>query len=232
MKPETWLQTLNCAVEGLLHAVRSQRHVRWHAFAGLAVLILAPLTGVSPAEFALLCLAAAAVLVAELLNTALEAAVDLACPEVHPLAKVSKDVAAAAVLVAAFAAAAVGWVVFFPKLGRAVERGLVAVDEREPVAFVAALLVVLVAVVVLKALWGRGTPLHGGFPSGHSAVSFSLATLLALRSRDPVVAAVGGLLALMVSHSRLLLRVHTRSEVAAGSALGVALGALLYWLLF
>ena len=63
-------------------------------------------------------------------------------------------------------------------------------------------------------------------------MSFSLATLLALRSGDPIVAVVSGLLALMVSHSRLLLQVHTRSEVAAGGALGVALGALLYWLLF
>ncbi len=231
MKPESWLQTLNCAVEGILHSVKTQRHMRWHSLAALVVLVLAPRFGVTPGEFALLCLAVALVLIAELINTALEFTVDLACPEFHPLAGAAKDVAAGAVLVAAFAAAAVGWVVLYPKVEGGTARVLGELNQREPVMLASSVLAVLVVVVLAKALTGRGRPLYGGLPSGHAAVSFALATLLTLRAGDLTTAVVTGVLALMVSHSRLLERIHTRGEVVAGAALGVTLGAVLFWLL-
>lgn len=232
MKPGSWLETLNCAVEGILQAARTQRHVRWHTLACLAVLVVAPRFPITPTEFALLCLAAGIVLASELLNTAVETAVDLACPDFHPLARAAKDVAAGAVLVAAFAAAAVGWVVLFPKVSGRASRLLVALNQREPIAFASLLLAVLVVVVLVKSYMGRGTLLHGGFPSGHSAVSFAIATLLALRTRDATVALLSILLALMVSHSRLLLRIHSRGEVAAGAGIGALLASILYWIVF
>lgn len=229
MKPETWLETLNCAVEGILHAVKTQRHMRWHSLTCLAVLVLAPRFGVTGTEFAALCLAAGLVLVAELANTALEAAVDLTCPGPHPLAKVAKDVAAGAVLVAAFAAVAVGWAVLYPRVAPGAEQAVAALNRSEPVEVAAVLLAVLVAVVLVKAAVGRGRPLHGGFPSGHAALAFAIATVLALRTRDLTVAALAGVLAAMVSHSRLLRRIHTLAEVAAGAAGGVLVAAILYW---
>jgi diacylglycerol kinase (ATP) len=230
MKPESWLQTLNCAVEGLLHAVKAERHMRWHALATLAVLVMASALPIAPVEFALLCLAAGGVIVVELLNTALEATVDLASPEFHPLAKIAKDVAAGAVLVASFAAAGVGWVILYPKVGPGAARLLEAGNQRAPVGIPAIVLAVLVLVVLTKATVGRGHPLHGGFPSGHAAVAFALATILTLRTEDPVVGVLSGLLALMVGHSRLLHRIHTRSEVVWGALLGAAVAATLYWL--
>jgi len=228
VKPETWLETLNCAVEGVLEAVRTQRHMRWHSLAALGVLVLAPRLGVTPGEFALLCLAAGLVLVAELVNTAFESLVDLVCPRYDPLARSAKDVAAGAVLVASFGAAAVGWVVLGPRLSRF--GAALPTGPAGPMATAAILLTVIVTVVLLKALLGRGAPLHGGFPSGHAAVSFAVATLLALHTRDWLVAALAGLLALMVSHSRLLLRIHSRGEVLAGGALGAGLALALHYL--
>jgi diacylglycerol kinase (ATP) len=232
MKPESWLQTLNCAVEGILQAVRTQRHMRWHTLACLAVLVFAPRFPITPTEFALLCMATGIVLMGELLNTAVESTVDLASPEYHPLARAAKDVAAGAVLVAAFAAAAVGWVVLFPKMSDPVSRAVVAMNEREPIAFASIILAVLAIVVLMKSRVGRGAPLHGGFPSGHAAVSFAIATLLALRSRDAAVAFLSMLLALMVSHSRLLLGIHSWREVAAGAGIGALLASILYWMVF
>lgn len=231
MKPDTWLRTLNCAVEGVLYGVRTQRHVRWHSVACLAVLIVAPRLGVTPGEFALLCLAAALVLVAELANTALEAAVDLACPEYHPLARAAKDVAAGAVLVAAFAAAAVGWVVLAPAAGSNGAAMLGKLNATRPLVLVASLLAVLVVVVLVKGAVGRGRALRGGFPSGHAAISFAVAALLTLHTEDAIVGVLAGILAVMVSHSRLLHGIHTRWEVGAGAALGILLGAGLFWLL-
>ncbi len=216
MKPDTWLETLNCAVEGIVHAVRTQRHMRWHSLACLVLLLVTPALGVSAVEFALLCLAAAAVLGAELVNTAVEGAVDLACPQRDPRAGAAKDVAAGAVLVAAFTAAAVGWLVLFPRLRPGLEHALGEAARTGTVGLVAVVLAVLVLTVVLKGRVGHGRPLHGGWPSGHAAAAFALATWLALHTRDALVLLLGGALAGMVSHSRLLHRVHTPLEVIAG----------------
>lgn len=73
---------------------------------------------VSPVEWLILVLTIMAVLVTELMNTALEAVVDLASPEFHPLAKIAKDVAAGAVLVTAVSAVIIGSIIFCPKIAK------------------------------------------------------------------------------------------------------------------
>lgn len=231
MKPETWLETLNCAIEGVLHAVHTQRHMRWHIFSCLALLTLTPFIGVTGNEFALLSLAAAMVIVAELANTALETAVDLISPEFHRLAKEAKDAAAGAVLVAAAAAVVVGWVIFYPKLQALIEKKPMTNQKPETILIAAIFLIVLSSVVLLKALVGKGKPLHGGFPSGHAAVSFAVATLISLRTRDLAASMLSFLLAAMVSHSRLLNRIHSKTEVIAGAVLGFSLAFTLYFCL-
>jgi diacylglycerol kinase (ATP) len=96
------------AFAGLGAAWRTQRNLRIHAAATVGVVVVGALLRLPPVSWALLALAAGLVVTAELLNTALEAVVDLVSPEDHPLAKQAKDVAAAAVLVASLAALAVG----------------------------------------------------------------------------------------------------------------------------
>lgn len=101
---------------GLRHVVRTQRHVRWHALATLAVTGLALGFQVSRGEWLSLILAMGLVWTAEVMNTALEIACDAVSKEPHPLIGLAKDVAAGAVLVAALVAVAVGAVVFVPRL--------------------------------------------------------------------------------------------------------------------
>lgn len=96
------------AFEGIATAWRRQRNVRIHAVLAVLVVIAGIVLGLSPLSWAIVGLAIALVLVAELLNTALEALVDLVSPDEHPLAKHAKDVAAAAVLVASAGALAAG----------------------------------------------------------------------------------------------------------------------------
>ena len=82
--------------------------MRIHAAAAAGVVVVGAVLRLPPLSWAVLALAVGLVLTAELLNTALEAVVDLVSPEDHPLAKQAKDVAAAAVLVASLAALAAG----------------------------------------------------------------------------------------------------------------------------
>lgn len=113
--PSRWT-SFRHALSGWWHVVRTQRNAWIHAAASLAVLSLAAWVSLRPLEWAMLIGAVALVWMAEFLNTALEAVVDLASPELNPLARVGKDVGAAAVLIAAGAAVAIGFLVLGPPL--------------------------------------------------------------------------------------------------------------------
>lgn len=104
------------AWRGLVHVFRTQRNLRIHLAIGVLVYVAAVVLGVSAVELAMLTLAMALVVVTEVLNTVMEVAVDLFVDGYHPLAKIAKDVAAGAVLTAAFFSVLVGVLVFAPHL--------------------------------------------------------------------------------------------------------------------
>jgi len=106
-------RSLEAAAVGLHYAWRTQPHLRFEAGVALAAVTLALLLGTG---LVAVLLASTLVLVAELLNTAIEALVDLVTPEHRPLAAAAKDAAAGAVLVAAAFAVAVGLAALGPAL--------------------------------------------------------------------------------------------------------------------
>jgi diacylglycerol kinase (ATP) len=106
------LYSFRHAGRGLRWAVSSQANLRVHLAAAAVVLVLALLFRFSSLEFVALLLCSAVVIAAELFNTTLEVLIDYAWPEHHPMIGRAKDVAAAAVLVAAIGAAAVGLLLF------------------------------------------------------------------------------------------------------------------------
>jgi len=220
VKPTRFIDSVNCAIEGILYAARTQKHMRHHFLAALVVLLAALLLRVSSLEFMLLALAVSFVLFAELLNTAIEVVVDMISPEFHPMAKAAKDVAAGAVLVAAFGTAIMGYLVLAKYLFPVQKRVFAMVGTDSELGMVVAVILVLIAVIILKAITGKGTPLKGGVPSGHSAVAFSIATSVSLHTRDPLISLLSFILAVMVSHSRLLLRIHSMREVVFGAVTG------------
>lgn len=108
MKGQTFRRRLGFAIRGLALAVRRERSLRTQLLAAGTVLALLLATRPAAVWWALLLLACALVLVAELLNSALEALVDHLHPERHPAVGAAKDIAAGAVLVASVGAVAVG----------------------------------------------------------------------------------------------------------------------------
>lgn len=223
MKPGSWYESANVAIEGILHAARTQRHLRWHFMAAALVVLLGLFFGLGRIEFIALSLAIALVLITEIINTAIEAAVDLASESYHPLAKVAKDTAAGAVFVASVCAVVLGFFILYPYVHKAVATGVGEVMmASDTVAFVA-LIVVVIAVILVKARFGGGTPLVGGMPSGHAAVSFSIWAATVLLTGNALLGGLVLVLALMVCHSRVALGVHTVGEVVLGAALGVAI---------
>jgi len=108
--------SLGYAVSGWLYMLRWQRNTRIQAVASLTTLILALLLKVSFVEMAILILTITIVWMAEFINAAVEAVVNLASPEFHPMAKVAKDVASAAVLLGVVASVLVGLLILGPPM--------------------------------------------------------------------------------------------------------------------
>lgn len=110
------LRSFRYAFTGWGYVLRTQRNTWIHAAASIAVVLLGWWVGLQALDWAIIFIAITLVWMAEFLNTALEAVVDLASPQQHPLAKVGKDVGAAAVLLSALAAVIIGILVLGPPL--------------------------------------------------------------------------------------------------------------------
>lgn len=223
MKPTRFIDSVNCAIEGIIYTARTQKHMRRHFVAALAVLLAVLLLRVSPLEFTLLVISVSFVLCAELLNTAIEVIVDMVSPEFHPLARTAKDVAAGGVLVAAIGAVVMGYLILFRYIFPIYKEVLGVIGTPTQMGTSVALLMVVIAVVFLKARTGTGKPLEGGLPSGHAAVAFAIATIVSLNTQDPITSLLTIILAVMVSHSRLLLNIHTVREVVIGAVTGTVI---------
>jgi diacylglycerol kinase (ATP) len=104
------------AFRGWVYVMQTQHNARIHAVATIFVFILGVWLKVPARDWAILILTISMVFAAEFINTAIEAVVDLASPQRHPLAKVGKDVGAAAVLIAALAAVLIGLLILGPPL--------------------------------------------------------------------------------------------------------------------
>ena len=110
------LRSFRHAFRGWWYVLRTQRNAWIHGLVATAVFIVGLWLGLPPRDWAVLILTIAMVFAAEFINTAIEAVVDLATQENHPLAKVGKDVGAAAVLIAALAAVLVGLLILGPPM--------------------------------------------------------------------------------------------------------------------
>jgi diacylglycerol kinase len=104
------------AFAGWWYVLRTQHNAWIHALVSTAVLLLGLWLHITRQEWAILILTMMAVWMAEFMNTALEAVVDMVMPDLHPLAKVAKDIAAAAVLVGAIGAVLIGLLILGPPL--------------------------------------------------------------------------------------------------------------------
>ena len=110
------IRSFRYAFAGIIKFVRQEHNARIHAVATVAVIIAGIVFHISYSEAAVLAVVTGSVWIAEMLNTCLERMADLVHPETHPTIKFIKDLAAGAVLVAAFTAVVVALFIFIPKL--------------------------------------------------------------------------------------------------------------------
>jgi diacylglycerol kinase (ATP) len=221
------------AFQGLSHVLWTQRHVRLQLFMVMLVLLLAYVMHLGTFEVLFLLSAITFVLVAELFNTAVEVVVNMVTETYHPLAKIAKDVAAAAVLIASIYALLVGGAIFLNQMPfKAMLENMASFQQTaQPAPVLLFVLVgfgvVSIIVALAKIRKGHGSILRGGAVSGHSAVAFLLFSAILIYSKNLLVSIIALALAVLVAQSRVEGKIHTVREVFWGAIVALAFMALL-----
>jgi diacylglycerol kinase (ATP) len=228
------LQSFNFAFEGIIHVLRTQRNMRIHFMIAAGVLIAALIVGVGRLELVVLLMAISFVLIAEMINSALEAGIDVATTSFDPLAKLAKDISAGAVLIATVNAVAVGYLVFVDRIKDPSSRAIDRIRDAPTEITLVALVLTVIIVIGAKAYTGRGRPLRGGLPSGHAAIAFAgwmAATyILGDSSHWFLVSTLTFIMALLVAQTRIEAGIHSFVEVVSGGVLGALVTLVLFQL--
>ena len=227
------VDSFNFAIEGLISALKNEKHMKVHILAAIIIVILAIVINASKVEILIISLSVSFVVITELVNTAVEAIVDLVSPERHPRAKLAKDVAAGAVLVAAINALCVGYLLFYDKLLDIFDGAnkLHVIAGRKGNISILILILVSILVIVLKTFFRKGTPLEGGMPSGHSAIAFAAFGILVFMTSDVRILVLGFFMAALVAQSRVKSGIHSIREVLAGGLLGFSVAFVILFIM-
>ena len=224
------LSGFNYAQEGIFHTFRSQPHMRFHFYTLVAVMLSGLLLNLDNRDMLVLVFAITLVIVTEMINTALEAVVDMMTEHYNPVAKIVKDVAAGAVLIAAMNAIIAGVLIFFGQ--QRLTEIKVRMQQNLPTDVTQVVVVGIVAlaliVVISKLVSNTGSPWKGGIISGHSAVGFLLAMTIFFTAKNSVVAILAISLALLVAQSRVEAGIHSLREVVLGAVLAILLTSLVF----
>ncbi len=210
----------NYAIEGILHAAKTQAHIRFHLIATMFLLIFCFAFGIRQEEFIILSIVASIVIVAEMINSAIEETVDIASPFISDKAKAAKDVAAGAVLIAAAMSLVVAFYVIIPYIRYFYYNGLQIAKHTGGDVTIFSMIVVMILVIIIKAYFGHGHPLKGGLPSGHTSLAFSIWASLSIMFPNKWVIGIILIFAVAVGISRVVMKIHTVIEVVAGLMLG------------
>ncbi|MBS6020412.1 MAG: diacylglycerol kinase [Leptotrichia wadei] len=227
------VDSFNFAIEGLISALKNEKHMKVHILAAIIIVILAIIINASKVEILIISLSVSFVIITELVNTAVEAIIDLVSPERHPLAKLAKDVAAGAVLVAAINALCVGYLLFYDKLLDIFDGAnrLHVIAGRKGNISILILILVSILVIVLKTFFRKGTPLEGGMPSGHSAIAFAAFGILVFMTSDVRILVLGFFMAALVAQSRVKSGIHSIREVLVGGLLGFSVAFVILFIM-
>ena len=125
MKNKNLIESFNNAISGIIYAIKKERNMKVHITVAVLVMLMSLFYDLTRIEFLIICLTIAIVLICELFNTAVEIFVDTIIDVYHPKAKLVKDTAAGAVLVASFASLIVAYFIFFDRISTSLAIGIV-----------------------------------------------------------------------------------------------------------
>ncbi len=231
MKAGNLWESLDFAFQGIVHVLKTQRNMKIHFLIAFLVLIGSLFLNITRLELIILFIVITLVLIMELINTSIEIIIDMLAEEYNFRAKIAKNVSAGAVLLAALNAVVIGYFIFMNKIADLSLNVFAKIRQSPYYLTLINLGLLFILIITLKAFSKKGSLLQGGMPSGHSAIAFSVATIVIILGNNTLIASLGLLLALMVAQSRIQSETHTIGEVFIGAILGVLLTVLVFQLL-
>jgi diacylglycerol kinase (ATP) len=219
------------AISGIVFTFKTQRHMRFHLYVVLVVILLGIKLNFALREMLVLIFTISLVLVAEMFNSAIEATVDLVSPNYNPMAKFAKDISAGAVLITTIVALVVGSLMMLQenrweslKISLTSETVGLTLATRLALGLVVLFFIVLIG----KGLGKRGQVLKGGLVSGHAAYAFFLAVTVPYVVDNVLSTVIAILLACIVAQSRYEAKIHSLFELALGAGVGSLLAVVIF----
>lgn len=222
-----FIESLNCAIEGFIYVLKTERNMRIHFLLAAFIFILGIILDFTRIELIGLVGVVTLVLFAEMINTTVEHMIDLISDTFHPLARIIKDVSAGTVLLTSIAALISGYLLFSRHLDFSMARGLSRLKDSPLHLTIIAVILVLTLVIIIKIGFQKGTPLRGGMPSGHTAIAFSIWAIIIFSTSNPLIISLSFLMAFLIARSRYSQGIHTLWEITAGGLLGFFVTVLL-----
>lgn len=230
-KNKDLINTWKNAFEGIIYATTTQGNIRKQLAIAVIVMAISLLFNLNKAEFLCLMFTVVLIIIAEMVNTAIETVVDLYTDLYHPKAKIAKDVGAGAVVIAAINAIIVAYFLFFDKIS---DIGLAfienVVNNQVHLAFVAVMLSVIL-IVTLKAVFESKKNIEKKskfVPSGQAGLAFAAWTIIWINNQDIVILTLSTILASLVAFSRVESKSRTALETVFGAVTGMLAVILVY----
>ena len=233
LKNTSFINAWENAINGIIYAVTTQSNIKKQLAIAVIVMLISLFFNLSRAEFLCLMFTVILIIIAEMLNTAIETVVDLYTDLYHPKAKIAKDVGAGAVVVAAINAMIVAYFLFFDKIS---DIGLAFLENiaNNPVhlAFIAVFITIILIVTVKAASTTNKHKLikQNFMPSGQTGLAFAAMTVIWINTRNIVILTLSFILAIAVAENRIEANKRTLSEVIVGGLLGILVSIFIFGL--
>ncbi|MCM8764660.1 MAG: diacylglycerol kinase [Candidatus Omnitrophica bacterium] len=229
-KNQDIVESFTNSFRGLFYALKNERNLRIHFGIGCIVILGGVFFRLPFVDFLVLVLVVSMVIIAEILNTAIEMFSDMFFDQYHVQIRKIKDVAASAVLVSAITSVIIGYLIFaryFPPSFRNAFENL----AESPWYFTFIVLFFIGSLyIMLKSLIRKQALISGGMPSIHSGIAFSIWVIVSMLTfkSEPLVSVLVLLLAMWVAQGRIIKHIHTLEETVIGAIFGILLTVLLF----
>ncbi|WAM32902.1 diacylglycerol kinase [Caldicellulosiruptor morganii] len=224
----TLLESFDNAINGIIIAFKTQRNMKIHFLIAFLILLFTIVFKLNKIETIIVLFCIGLVITAELINTAIEATIDLIAKDFEPKAKIAKDVAAGAVLVTALLALTVGYFLFYDKMRLPLEITLKHIRGISFHIVFLSLIIVAMVIIVVKAINNRTQFMQGGMPSGHTALAFAAATAIIMLTNNLIVVTLALFIAFLVLESRVEAKIHSIWETVVGAIIGILVTLLIF----
>lgn len=235
LKNTTFIDAWKNAINGIIYATSSQKNIQRQLLISIVVVISSLFFDLTKAEFLIFIFTITLIILAEMMNTAIETVVDLLTELYHPKAKIAKDVAAGGVVIATINAVIVGYFLFFDKIsdiGFGAIKNIIASPTHIAFSTIIIVLILILSLVTIAKANKNKVFNEKFIPSGHACLAFAANTIIWIITNEVVIITLSLILALLVALSRLDNKAHKLSEIIISAIIGIGSVYLIYGMVY